>query len=107
MQTDIKCSYCGNDLSDRILRLRNPYQKLFFCNKQCQGKFIGTNFGYKKGEVHSVRQYDHDEIAHLYKSMTAKEVSNITGIYPNYVHTIAKENGIYKNKRRNVSKGGN
>jgi len=48
---ELTCSECGNKFFRKKVFLKNPNQKLFFCSKICQGKFMGKRSGIKKRRV--------------------------------------------------------
>jgi hypothetical protein len=53
----LSCSYCGTIINRKIYNVRKVIMrrdpKLFFCNKYCQGKYIGNKHGFGKPRLQS------------------------------------------------------
>lgn len=103
----ISCTNC-EELIDitisRLIRVINKNgQDLFFCNKHCQGKWLGKTYGVKKGEYRGgggkiERKYDYDKVMEYYKTHTAEQTSLKFGMCVSYVYVMADSIGFQKRR---------
>ena len=103
----IACSFCGALKEYRAKEVtwniehNGRSSDLFFCSKQCQGKWLGKNHGIKKGAGYfphlEARKYNHEGILYL-KSLgwSYRAISESTNVSVKAIYQI-----VYNTKRGN------